>query len=397
MVRLWNRYGILVGDTQGNVLRAIVWALFATFFALFGIFLAANQRLGAYATLINAYFVLIPGIGALYALAQLRRHKRRWNPRKQDTGVSTLAGSWRAYLEDSPFALAVFGMAVGLLLWAISNVYWALLTVFVTANPLTAPSMAMGTEAVSIMLECGALITAVAFCRMDGQSARRILKSHRLPILVIAAGNLALAAAIALFMRHGCVCAEGDPVAFIISLTYGAVDGLVLAAIIIVPRALQEPEPLWRRSLLGEGGVLALGWLIFIVADQIFELGLSAPKDSPFAYYTGSIYDLLLMAGVVIMIHGLTRLVYRGLTQHPPLRVLTAGQKELARLLVQGFTNNAIALQLKRSISTVEREITELYRVTGFDFSSIYAKRNDFIAHYRPQVRELESERSYIP
>jgi DNA-binding NarL/FixJ family response regulator len=115
--------------------------------------------------------------------------------------------------------------------------------------------------------------------------------------------------------------------------------------------------------------------IVSAYADEVYLTGLLSAgvdgyhlKDQPLA-------DLQLAVGQVLKgerwISGplVDRLVHRqpSATNHSSLPLLTRRQRELLRLLTQGYDNRTIAQTMSLSVKTVENHLTTLYRALGVD------------------------------
>lgn len=374
-------------DPDGNLVRGMILVLLFVQVCLTVIFTDPAMRLGAYSNLVNVYFFLIPAVGSGYALYHFNRRRINRPSMMKGNSLGVFLRSAGEFLSETPYAGVVFWIAIGVLGWGMGNLYWAFLQNVITRDLLNAPPIWMGYDLLYLALPVGWLLGMASLYRVNSLSLEKVFAAHKGFVLAIVGGSTLIALVIALIVRQGCLCDPEDPLAFVVTLFYGAVDGLVLATIVLLPRTLAMN--LWSESMRLGLKVMGVGWWIFVLADQLLELGFRLPDTSFLNFHVGSIYDLLGITGVTTMCLGLSFMVYATLIEHPHISFFSEKHRELTRLLVRGLTTKEIASEWKTNNTVVERRITELYRVTGFDTAERHNKRSDFVAYYRSQVADF--------
>lgn len=160
-----------------------------------------------------------------------------------------------------------------------------------------------------------------------------------------------------------------------------AADGKALFAalpqlrpdLLVVDVAMPEFEPLQALRQVRHDFPATRILVVSAHADEVYVTGLLAAgvdgyhlKDQPLA-------DLQLAVQRVVRgerwISGplVDRLVNRPAAPAVPTPTLTRRQREMLRLLTQGYDNRRIALTMDLSVKTVENHLTSLYRALGVD------------------------------
>lgn len=107
--------------------------------------------------------------------------------------------------------------------------------------------------------------------------------------------------------------------------------------------------------------------------DQAYVVGLLAAGVNGYHLKDQPLADLQLAAQRIMAgerwISGplVSRLVQSGPTTTRPALTLTRRQKELLRLLAQGYDNRRMAQEMELSVKTIENHLTALYRALGIN------------------------------
>lgn len=372
-------------DPTGNVIRATIITLTFIILWLTAILMNPSTRLDQISTLESILFAFIPMWGAGYAIWRL------WDKREAESVNQPARLSWKAFLSSNMYFWAVFLLALGMAGWGLGNIYWVVLQSLVTRNLFESPPIWLGYDFLYEMLQVGFLLGMGCLYRAQSLSLRAAFWANRWTTTLLVVANTAVAIFFLLTARGWSLSNSEDPLLFGLQITYAVIDGFILATIFLYPRTLDVTK--WSSPLRLGLRIMTVGWLIFVFADQVFELGESFPIGSPYRYFDGSLYDFFFIAGIVVLVHGLIFAVYAILEGHPHILFLSETQRALIfHLLDRDTTIDDISHELHRERSTIERQITALYKATGFAGKDRTNKREDLVAHYRPQVEAYFSE-----